>query len=117
MELIETSVDVPVGYCLCPYPKQWLREYEEVLIRMPEDLTEDLITIKDVLTIIVSHECVTNWKTAHASVKGCTSYLLGMFNDHFYIRPRQNKDKYLIVSLKGVNFRLYGKIPNLRLKN
>jgi hypothetical protein len=117
MELLETFVDVPVGYCLCPYPKQWLREYEKVLIRMPEGVTADQITINLVLSIIVSHECVTNWKTGHASVKGCTSYLLGMMDDHFYIEPNPNRVKYEVVSLRGTNFRLYGKIPNLRPKN
>jgi len=41
MKLHEILVSIPQGYVLCPFPKQWLREYEEIKIVMPQEFLRE----------------------------------------------------------------------------
>jgi hypothetical protein len=109
MKLHEILVSIPQGYVLCPFPKQWLREYEEIKIVMPQEFLRELITTEVVLSYLSAHRAMIDWTTTYSGVKGSKEFLFGIQDDNFYILPNHNKVNYEVVSVRSENVRLYAK--------
>jgi hypothetical protein len=116
MKVHKFTVPVPPGYCLVPYPKQWLREYEK--IRLQFDFKSHVppkVTVESVLSLLSSHSALIDWTTAFAGTKGMTSFIVGLKDDYIYYEPIHNRgQEFQIVTVRGSDIRLFAELPKKR---
>jgi hypothetical protein len=109
MKYLETEVDMPDGYMICPFPKSWKQDHAwNWTLSMPEGTVKSKVTIMDVLTQLDTDLSVIAWKTGHAGVKGCTKYLLAVDGDRFTIEPNPNEREQTVhVKVRPEDVRLF----------
>lgn len=115
MKVHKFTVPVPPGYCLVPYPKQWLRQFEKIHLQFPFVGDRPEVTIESVLSSLSSHCALIDWTTAFAGTKGMTSFIVGLKDDYIYPEPIHNKGQdYQIVTVRGSDIRLFAELPKKR---
>lgn len=117
MRVKKVYVAMPEGFSLCPRPKFGVNDKTEFKF----DLNPEISKLSEndrhdiVLTYLDESEMIIQWKTNHASFKGTTEYLLGVYENRISYKPLSSQDFRLVGSLTATiqvsDIRLYYKHP------